>query len=90
MKRKVDTLMKGEISLMGRSEGVFRMETNKVYQPPPEPSHQEELEHIVMNFILDQEERVNQLEEYIRVIVSDFMQLSSKVTRRLKEKIREE
>ncbi|GJS90445.1 zinc finger, CCHC-type containing protein [Tanacetum coccineum] len=32
----------------------------------------------VMNFILDQEERVKQLEEYIGVIGSDFMQLSLK------------
>ncbi|GKE40731.1 hypothetical protein Tco_1464136 [Tanacetum coccineum] len=90
MERKVDTLMKDTISLVGRSEGVFRMATNEMYRPPPEPSRQEEFEHIVMNFILDQKERVNQLEEYIRVIVSDFMQLSSEVTRRLKEKIREE
>ncbi|GJY04512.1 hypothetical protein Tco_0370452 [Tanacetum coccineum] len=33
------------------------------------------------------EERVKQLEEYMRVIVDDFMQLSLEVTRRLKEKI---
>ncbi|GJZ73674.1 hypothetical protein Tco_0637820 [Tanacetum coccineum] len=75
---------------MGRSEGVFRMTTNEMYQPPPEPSRQEEFEHIVMNFILDQEERVEQLEEYMKVIIGDFMQLSSEVTRRLKDKIREE
>ncbi|GJS99726.1 hypothetical protein Tco_0820896 [Tanacetum coccineum] len=35
-------------------------------------------------------ERVRQLEEYMKVIVGDFMKLSSEVTRRLKEKIREE
>ncbi|GJX30547.1 hypothetical protein Tco_0238626 [Tanacetum coccineum] len=74
--------MKDAISLMGRSEGVFRMTTNKMYQPPPEPSRQEEFEHIMMNFILDQEERVEQLEEYMKVIIGDFMQLSSEVTRR--------
>ncbi|GJR99399.1 zinc finger, CCHC-type containing protein [Tanacetum coccineum] len=82
MEHKVDTLMKDAISLMGRSKGVFRMATKKMYRPPPEPSRQEEFEHIMMNFILDQEDRVNQLEEYMRIIVSDFMQLSSKVTSR--------
>ncbi|GKE92383.1 hypothetical protein Tco_1573478 [Tanacetum coccineum] len=90
MKHKVDTLIKDAISLMVRSEGVFRIATNKMYRLPPEPSCLEEFEHIMMNFILDQEERANQLEEYMREIVSDFMQLSLKVTRRLKEKIREE
>ncbi|GJX81455.1 hypothetical protein Tco_0330936 [Tanacetum coccineum] len=90
MERKVDTLMKDAISLMRRSEGVFWIKTNEMYQPPLEPSHQEEFEHVVMNFILDQEERVKQLEEYIKVIIGDFMQLSLKVTRRLKDKIREE
>ncbi|GKB50670.1 retrovirus-related pol polyprotein from transposon TNT 1-94 [Tanacetum coccineum] len=54
MERKVDTLMKDTISLVGRSEGVFRMATNEMYRPPLEPSRQEEFEHIVMNFILDQ------------------------------------
>nr|GEV32400.1 hypothetical protein [Tanacetum cinerariifolium] len=38
---------------------------------------------------LNQEERVWQLEEYMKVIVGDFMQLSSEVTRRLKEKLKE-
>ncbi|GJZ32945.1 hypothetical protein Tco_0578381, partial [Tanacetum coccineum] len=90
MKRKVDTLMKDVISLMGRSEGVFQMTTNEMYQPPPKPLRQEEFEHIVLNFILDQEERVKQLEEYMKVIIGDFMQLSSEVTRRLKDKIRKE
>ncbi|GKA47707.1 hypothetical protein Tco_0740590 [Tanacetum coccineum] len=82
MEYKVDALMKNAISLMGRSKGVFRMTSNKIYQLPPKPSHQEEFEHIVMNFILDQEERVKQLKEYMKVIVGDFMQLSLKVTRR--------
>nr|GEY35033.1 hypothetical protein [Tanacetum cinerariifolium] len=90
MNRKVDTLMKDKISLMRRSEGILRMTTNKMYQPPPEPSRQEEFEHILMNFILDQEERVEQLEEYMKVIIGNFMQLSLKVTRRFKDKIREE
>ncbi|GKG62837.1 hypothetical protein Tco_0636568, partial [Tanacetum coccineum] len=61
-----------------------------MYQIPPEPSLQEEFEHIVMNFILDQEERVKQLKEYMRVIMDDFMQLCSEVTRGLKEKTIEE
>nr|GEV01237.1 hypothetical protein [Tanacetum cinerariifolium] len=87
MEYKVDALMKILISLMGRSEGVFRMTSNKMYQIPPEPSRQEEFEHIVMNFILDQEERVKQIEEYMKVIRGNFMQLFLKVTRRLKEKI---
>ncbi|GJZ40984.1 hypothetical protein Tco_0587870 [Tanacetum coccineum] len=90
MERKVDTLLKDIISLIGRSESVFRMKTNKMYQPPPEPSCQEEFEHIVMNFILDQEERVEKLKEYMKVIIGNFMKLSSEVTRRLKDKIREE
>ncbi|GKC68110.1 hypothetical protein Tco_1100708 [Tanacetum coccineum] len=60
MERKVDTLMKDAVSLMGRSEGVFRMTTNKMYRPPSEPSRLEEFEHIVMNFILDQEESKRQ------------------------------
>nr|GEV06702.1 zinc finger, CCHC-type [Tanacetum cinerariifolium] len=71
-------------------KGVFRVKSNEMYQLPPEPSRQEEFEHIVTNFILDQEERVKQLEEYMRMIVGDFMQLSLKVTRRLKRKIIEE
>ncbi|GKD47481.1 hypothetical protein Tco_1272126 [Tanacetum coccineum] len=53
MEHKVDTLMKGAISLIGRSESVFQMTTNKMYQPTPEPSRQKEFEHILMNFILD-------------------------------------
>ncbi|GJT35427.1 zinc finger, CCHC-type containing protein [Tanacetum coccineum] len=90
MERKIDTLMKDTISLIGRSEIIFWMTTNEMYQPPSEPSRQEEFEHIVMNFILDQEESVKQLEEYMKVITGDFMQLSSKVTRRLRDKISEE
>ncbi|GJX30842.1 hypothetical protein Tco_0240697 [Tanacetum coccineum] len=90
MERKIDTLMKDAISLMGRSESVLRMTTNKMYRPPSEPSRKEEFEHIVMNFILDQEESVKQLEEYMKVITGDFMQLSLEVTKRLRDKISEE
>ncbi|GJU02666.1 hypothetical protein Tco_1113004 [Tanacetum coccineum] len=87
MEYKVDALIKDAISLMGSSEGVFRITSNEMYQLPLEPLRQEEFEHIMMNFILNQEERVKQLEEYMDVIMDDFMQLSSEVTRRLKEKI---
>ncbi|GJY38956.1 zinc finger, CCHC-type containing protein [Tanacetum coccineum] len=47
MEYKVDTLMKDAVSLMGRIEDVFRMTNNEMYQLPPEPSRQEEFEHIV-------------------------------------------
>ncbi|GKD21005.1 hypothetical protein Tco_1222708, partial [Tanacetum coccineum] len=88
MECKVDTLMKEAISLMRRSESVFGMTSNTVYQLPSEPSRQEELEDLVLNFILDQEEKVRQLEEYMCVIGSDFMQLSLEVVGKLKEEIR--
>ncbi|GJV86883.1 hypothetical protein Tco_1530821 [Tanacetum coccineum] len=48
----------------------------------------EAFEDLVMNFILDQEERVKQLEEYMGVIGNDFMQLCLEVIRRSKEEIR--
>nr|GEX32082.1 zinc finger, CCHC-type [Tanacetum cinerariifolium] len=76
------------ISLMGRRESVFRMTRNTVYQLPLEPSRQEEFENLVMNFILDQEEKVKQLKEYMGVMGSDFMQLSLEVVGKLKEEIR--
>ncbi|GKE57614.1 hypothetical protein Tco_1496799 [Tanacetum coccineum] len=41
MESKVDTLMKDAISLMERSESIFRMITNEMYRPPSEPSCQE-------------------------------------------------
>ncbi|GKD29479.1 hypothetical protein Tco_1240257 [Tanacetum coccineum] len=80
--------MEEAITLMGRSESIFRMSSNLMHQLPPEPSHQEAFEDLVMNFILDQEERVKQLEEYMGVIWSDFMQLTLKVVEKLKEEIR--
>ncbi|GJS26188.1 hypothetical protein Tco_0486808 [Tanacetum coccineum] len=89
MERKVNTLMKDAISLMGESESIFRLTTNEMYRPPSKPSRQEEFEHIVMNFILDQEERVGQLEDYMRAIVEEFMEFSLEVARRLKERIKE-
>nr|GEW10669.1 zinc finger, CCHC-type [Tanacetum cinerariifolium] len=87
MKCKVDTLMKEVISLIGRSESIFGMTSNTVYQLPSEPSRQEEFKTLVTDFILDQEEKVKQLEEYMGVIGSDFMQLS---LRKLKKEIRME
>ncbi|GJU06145.1 zinc finger, CCHC-type containing protein [Tanacetum coccineum] len=90
MECKVGTLMEKAISLMGRSESVFGMPSNMIRQLPPEPSRQEAFEDLVMNFILDQEERVKQLKEYKGVIGSDFMQLSLKVVEKLKDEIRAE
>ncbi|GKB00608.1 hypothetical protein Tco_0828601 [Tanacetum coccineum] len=88
MECKVGTLMENAISLMGRSESIFRMSSNMMRQLPPEPSHQEAFEDLLMNFILDQEERVKQLEEYMGVIGSDFMQFFLKVVEKLKDEIR--
>ncbi|GJT19725.1 hypothetical protein Tco_0878431, partial [Tanacetum coccineum] len=88
MECKVDTLMKEAISLMGRSERVFGMTSNTVYPLPSEPSRQEEFEDLVMNFILDQEEKVRQLKEYMCVIGSDFMHLSLEVVGKLRDEIR--
>ncbi|GKB29444.1 hypothetical protein Tco_0868845 [Tanacetum coccineum] len=86
MECRVGTLMEEAIALIGRSESIFGMSSNIVL--PPEPSRQEALEDLVMNFILVQEERVKKLEEYMGVIGNDFMELSPEVIRRLKEKIR--
>ncbi|GKA50417.1 zinc finger, CCHC-type containing protein [Tanacetum coccineum] len=88
MEYKVDTLMKDALLLIGRNESMFRMTSNETYRLPPEPSRQEEFEHIVTNFILGQEERVRQLEEYMKAIVGDFMQLSLKVVEKLKDEFR--
>ncbi|GJX07254.1 zinc finger, CCHC-type containing protein [Tanacetum coccineum] len=85
MERKVDTLMKDAISLMGKSKSIFWLTTNEMYQPPSEPSRQEEFEHILINFIFNQEERITQLEDYMQVIAEEFMEFSSEVVRRLKE-----
>nr|GEV69220.1 hypothetical protein [Tanacetum cinerariifolium] len=88
MENHVDALMKDAIYIMERSEDVCGITSDMMRQLPPEPSHQEAFEDLVMNFIHDQEEKVKQLEEYTCVIGSDFMQLSSKVIERLKEEIR--
>ncbi|GJS61896.1 hypothetical protein Tco_0656680 [Tanacetum coccineum] len=89
MERKVDTLMKDATPLMGSSEVIFRLTTNEICQPPTEPSRQEEFEHIVMKFIYDQEERIKQLKNYMQDIIDEFMEFSSEVTLRLKERIKE-
>ncbi|GJV32180.1 hypothetical protein Tco_1392580 [Tanacetum coccineum] len=89
MECQVDTLIKNAISLMGRSENVCGMTSNMMRQLPPEPSRQEAFKDLVMNFILDQEVKVRQLEEYMCVIGSDFMQFSLEVVEKLKEEIRE-
>ncbi|GKB27743.1 hypothetical protein Tco_0867144 [Tanacetum coccineum] len=60
-----------------------------MYRPPFEPSRQEEFAHIVMNFIFDQKERITQLEDYMKVIVEELKEFSSEVTRRLKERVKE-
>ncbi|GKC59983.1 hypothetical protein Tco_1087581 [Tanacetum coccineum] len=85
---KVDTLVKEVISLVGRSESVFGMTSNTVYQLPSKPSRQEEFGDLVMNFILDQEEKVRKLKEYMCLIGSDYMQLSLEVVGKLREEIR--
>ncbi|GKD62441.1 zinc finger, CCHC-type containing protein [Tanacetum coccineum] len=90
MECKVGTLMEEAITLMGRSESIFRISSDMMRQLPPKPSRQEAFEDLVMNFILDQEEKVKQLKEYMDVIGSDFMQLSSEVVGKLKEEIRME
>nr|GEZ87587.1 hypothetical protein [Tanacetum cinerariifolium] len=80
--------MKNTISLMGRSENICGMSSNMMRQLPLEPSHYEAFEDLVMNFILDQEVKLRQLEEYMCVIGSDFIQLSLEVVEKLKEEIR--
>ncbi|GJV26284.1 hypothetical protein Tco_1378979 [Tanacetum coccineum] len=48
MERKVDTLIKETISLMGRSGSLFGMTSNTMYQLPSEPSQQEEFKDLVV------------------------------------------
>ncbi|GJX54738.1 hypothetical protein Tco_0283107 [Tanacetum coccineum] len=88
MEYLVDTLMKDAISLMGKSENLCGLSSNTMRQLPPEPWHQEAFKGLVINFVLDQEEKVCQLEEYMCIIGSDFMQLPLEVVEKLKEEIR--
>ncbi|GJX19225.1 zinc finger, CCHC-type containing protein [Tanacetum coccineum] len=60
-----DPLMKNAISLMGRSENVCGMTSNMMCQLSSDPSRQEAFKDLMINFILDQEEKVRQLEEYM-------------------------
>ncbi|GJS27054.1 hypothetical protein Tco_0487674 [Tanacetum coccineum] len=85
MECQVDTLMKMAISLIGRSENVCGMTSNMMRQLPSEPSPREAFNDLMMNFILDQEEKFRQLEEYMCVIGSDFMRLSLEVVENLEE-----
>ncbi|GKA81484.1 hypothetical protein Tco_0788176 [Tanacetum coccineum] len=73
-----------------RVKAFLECRSNMMRQLPSEPSRQVAFEDLVMNFILDQEELVKQLKEYIGVIRSDFMKLSLKVVEKLKDDIRAE
>ncbi|GJY24189.1 hypothetical protein Tco_0397847 [Tanacetum coccineum] len=64
---KVGTLMEKVISLMGRSESIFRMSNNMMHQLPLDPSRQEAFEDLMMNFILDQEERGNRTKKIEKI-----------------------
>ncbi|GKC96169.1 hypothetical protein Tco_1161611 [Tanacetum coccineum] len=88
MECQVDMLMNDAISLIGKSENLCGLSSNEVRELPSKPSHQAAFEGLVTNFILDQEEKVHQLEQYMSVIGSDFMQLSLEVVEKLKEEIR--
>ncbi|GJV28920.1 putative reverse transcriptase domain-containing protein [Tanacetum coccineum] len=90
MECKVDMLMKNAISLIGRSKDVCGMTSDIMHQLPPKTSRWEAFQDLLMNFIFDQEEKVKQLEEYMSVIGSDFMELSLDVIVKLKEEIRME
>ncbi|GJV13689.1 zinc finger, CCHC-type containing protein [Tanacetum coccineum] len=83
MESQVDSLMKNIILLVRKSENLCELGCF-----PPEPSHQEEFDGLLTNFILGQEEKFRQLEEYMSFIRSDFMQLSLEVVKKLKEEIR--
>ncbi|GKD12631.1 hypothetical protein Tco_1197038, partial [Tanacetum coccineum] len=66
--------MKDIVSLIGESENLCGISSIDMGCFPTEPSHQEAFEDLLMSFILDKEEKVRQLEEYISVIRNDFMQ----------------
>ncbi|GJU96291.1 hypothetical protein Tco_1321047 [Tanacetum coccineum] len=85
---QVDSLMKDAISLVEKSENLCELMRNEAGYLSPEPLHQEAFDGLVMNFILDQEEKVQQLEECMRIVKDDFLQLSSEVIKKLKEEIR--
>nr|GEU61046.1 hypothetical protein [Tanacetum cinerariifolium] len=72
----------------GKKRKPIWNDNNTVYPLPSELSRQEEFGDLVMNFILNKEEKVRQLEEYMCAIGSDFMQLSLEFVRKLREEIR--
>ncbi|GKB15963.1 hypothetical protein Tco_0849886 [Tanacetum coccineum] len=88
MECHVDSLMKNEISLVGKSENLCGLMNNEAGYLSLEPPHQEAFEGLVINFILDQEEKVPQLVECMRIIRNDFMQLSLEFVERLREEIK--
>ncbi|GJX41589.1 hypothetical protein Tco_0256579 [Tanacetum coccineum] len=88
MECQVYSLIKEAILLVGKSENLYEISSNKFWYLPPELSYQEEFEGLVTNFILAQEEKVHQFEEYISIIGNEFMQLSLKVVEKLKNEIR--
>nr|GEU95701.1 hypothetical protein [Tanacetum cinerariifolium] len=79
MEYQVGSLMKDAISLVEKSENLCGIMSNDAGYLSPEPPHQEALEGLVMNFILNQEEKVRQLEECMRIVKDDFVQLSLEV-----------
>nr|GEV56513.1 hypothetical protein [Tanacetum cinerariifolium] len=52
---------------VGNNVGMFDMTRNKMYRQLPKSARQEEFENIVTNFILDQEERIRQLQDYMKI-----------------------
>ncbi|GJY92029.1 hypothetical protein Tco_0507811 [Tanacetum coccineum] len=74
MECKVDTLMKEAISLMGRSESVFGMTSNTVYQLPSKPSRQEGFENLVVGKLKEEirmeKNRVKKIEKITREVPS--------------------
>ncbi|GJX94739.1 hypothetical protein Tco_0349325 [Tanacetum coccineum] len=76
---QVGSLMKDAILLVGKSENLCGIMSNEAGYRSPKPPHQEAFEGLVMNFILKQEAKVHQLEECMRIVKDDFMQLSSEV-----------
>nr|GEX23984.1 nucleic acid-binding, OB-fold protein [Tanacetum cinerariifolium] len=69
-------------------EGILNDKNPNIEQLSGVMECQEVFDALVMNFILDQEEKVRQLEKYMSVIGSDFMQLSLQIVERLEKEIR--
>ncbi|GJX66937.1 hypothetical protein Tco_0302664, partial [Tanacetum coccineum] len=86
MECQVDLLMKEAISLVEKSENLCRIVSKKIWQSFPRPSRQKEFEGLMTNFILDQEEKVRQLEEYISIIGNEFINYLSMLWRNSRTK----